>query len=212
MWNWAGVEIFETLDELVHPRHTALLMWDFADGVIGNSFNGESLTRNTARLLEAARRHHVLTLYSRQNDVRWEDAGPALVRARMKQFNIKDLASHPRANVKESPAWEIVHGLEPRESDIVFEKFLPNAFLGTNFEWRLRKHGIKTIVLAGVSVETGIDGTLREALNRGYYAVTVRDCVGTRSEEMYRLALTAMEIFDIYDSSEIIEAWGRSAS
>jgi hypothetical protein len=51
MWNWAGVEIFETLEELVHPRHTALLMWDFADGVIGNSFNAESLTRNTARLL-----------------------------------------------------------------------------------------------------------------------------------------------------------------
>ena len=211
MWHWAGLVVFETLDESVHPNHTALVMWDFAKGVIGGAFNAASLTRNSAALLQAARRHQVLTLYSHQNDMSWEDAGPALVRARMKQFNISDLASHPRSYVKESSSWDLVEAVQHQEGDLVFEKFLPNAFLGTSFEWRLRRHGIKTIVLAGVSLETGIDGTAREALNRGYYAVTVRDCVGTRSEETYHLALDAIEMFDIYDSREIIEAWGQSA-
>ena len=98
--------------------------------------------------------------------------------------------------------------LEPAKDDIVFEKFVPNAFLGTSFEWLLRKHALKTIILAGASLETGIDGTARDALNLGYYTVIVRDCVDSQFKDTYEAALLSLErIFDVVDSSEITREW-----
>ena len=103
MWHWAGTEICETLEELVAPQHTALLLWDCTAGVVGHAFNADTLIANTARLLEAARAHGILTLYSRQNDMTWADLGPAMVRLRMRQFHVTDLASDPRANRRGAP-------------------------------------------------------------------------------------------------------------
>ena len=62
MINWNGMDILETLDELICPDHTALLMWDFAESVIGNSFNADSLVQNAKKLLDAARKNNVLTM------------------------------------------------------------------------------------------------------------------------------------------------------
>lgn len=217
MFHWGSMEIAETLDELVEPRHTALLMWDFARGLVARAFNSESFVANTKNLLDAARQVRVPIFYSRQSDMAWEDVGPGLIRMRMRD-DIK--ARNPSENFKATTppnkkgtaGAEFVEQLKPREEDIVFEKFLPNAFLGTNLEWRLRARGIKTIVLTGISAVTGVDGTAREAINRGYYAVIVRDCVSTTTRERYELAMPAMEkLFDVFDSNEIISSWNRAS-
>jgi ureidoacrylate peracid hydrolase len=105
---------------------------------------------------------------------------------------------------------QLVEAMRPTENEIVFEKFTPNAFLGTSFEWWLRKYSIKTIVLTGVNVATGINNTAREAICRGFYAVIARDCVGTNSPQDYAAAVDYLEkIFDVFDSSAIIESWER---
>jgi nicotinamidase-related amidase len=122
---------------------------------------------------------------------------------------VADIARDPEP--KGFPAKpKLVEAMRPQEDEIVFEKFIPNAFLGTSFEWWLRKYAIKTIVLTGVNVATGINGTAREAISRGFYAIVARDCVGTNSPEDYDAAITYMEkIFDVFDSQEIIESWSR---
>ncbi len=214
MIRWAGMEILETLDELVDPKHTALIMWDFAKRVISNSFNSKSLVQNSVKLLQAARDHNVLTIYSRQNNMHLVgDTGAPAVRMRMKRQNksLADLVNIPPP-VGPFPTPELVAEVDPQEGDIIFEKFTPNAFLGTCFEWWLRKYAIKTIILTGVNVATGINGTAREALNLGYYAVVARDCVGTRSQEDYKVSLASMErMFDVVNSTEIIKSWKRTA-
>ena len=45
MLHWGSVQIAETLEELVDPRYTALLMWDFARGLAARAFNSESSFR-----------------------------------------------------------------------------------------------------------------------------------------------------------------------
>jgi nicotinamidase-related amidase len=213
MRHWAGLELLETLDELVQPGHTALLLWDFARGVVGNCFNKDTLIPNTARLAEAARAHGVPVLWTRQNDMYlMGDTGPAMIRMRMKQWKVADLANVRPGGVRGTPEWEYLPELSPREGDIELEKFFPNAFLGTNFEWRLRKHGTRTIVLAGINVATGVPGTAREAIHRGYYAVVARDCVGGRERD-YARSMPLMEaLLDVYDSAAIIAAWERSGA
>jgi nicotinamidase-related amidase len=109
------------------------------------------------------------------------------------------------------PTPTLVEAVRPRECDIVFEKFTPNAFLGTCFEWWLKKYGIKTIVLAGVNIATGISGTAREAINLGYYAVVAKDCCGTQSQEDWDVAVTSMErLFDVLTADEIVAVWDRA--
>ncbi|HWP58211.1 MAG TPA: cysteine hydrolase [Candidatus Acidoferrales bacterium] len=206
MIRWAGMEILESLDELVSPGHTALLLWDLTGGLATKAFNAKTLAENTKRLLAAARQRGVLTLHARQGSMRWEDQGPAMVRMRMKQYRTRNLAAWRRDGAR--AGW--MRGLKPRSGEIVFEKAFPNAFLGTNFEWWLLRHAIKTIVLAGVSLETGIDGTARTAVDRGFYAVIVKDCVGSRFKDTYEAALGSLErIFDVCSSADIIKAWRK---
>ena len=213
MLQWGSLQIAETLEELVDPHYTALLMWDFARGLVARAFNSESFIQNSKKLLDVARENKIPVFYSRQSDMAWEDIGPGLIRMRLRD----ELKSKPDGgkiatvitpNKKGSTGGEFVEQLKPLDGDIVFEKFLPNAFLGTNLDWRLRSRNIKTLVLTGISAVTGVDGTAREAINRGYYAVIVRDCVSTTTRERYELAMPAMEkLFDIFDSSEIVDAW-----
>jgi|SoiMethySBSTD1v2_1073268.scaffolds.fasta_scaffold594575_2 nicotinamidase-related amidase len=215
MLQWGSLQVAETLEELVDPHYTALLMWDFARGLAARAFNSESFVQNTKRLLDVARENKVPVFYSRQSDMSWEDIGPGLIRMRMRD----ELKSKSEAgkisvitppNKKGTSDGEFVEQLKPLDADVVFEKFLPNAFLGTNLDWRLRSRNIKTLVLTGISAVTGVDGTAREAINRGYYAVIVRDCVSTTTQERYELAMPAMEkLFDIFDSSEIVDAWQK---
>jgi nicotinamidase-related amidase len=213
MQRWAGLEILETLDELVEPRHTALLLWDFAQGVVDNSFNKDTLVANTARLVQAAHEQQVPILHARQNDMYiMGDTGAPTIRMRMKQWKVSDLSDYRPGGTRGTPEWETVEPFQPQDGDITFEKFLPNAFLGTNLEWRLRKLGTKTIIFTGINVATGIPGGAREAINRGYYAVVVRDCVGGRERDYERSVPLMERLLDVYDSSEIIAAWSRATS
>jgi nicotinamidase-related amidase len=212
MISYAGMEILDSLDELVDPKHTALLLWDFAENVVLNRYSTDSLVRNSAKLLAAAREHGVLTIFSHQNNMRIVgDTGAPTVRMRLTRAGraVSDIAREPEP--RGFPAKpQLVEAMRPKENEIVFEKFIPNAFLGTSFEWWLRKYAIKTIILTGVNVATGINGTAREAICRGFYAVIARDCVGTNSPEDYAAAVNYLEkLFDVFDSSAIIDSWSR---
>jgi nicotinamidase-related amidase len=137
--------------------------------------------------------------------VDWQSVGAPMIRMRMKQMRLGDPNTLKIPSAAEA---SFAQGLEPASDDIVFEEFLPNAFLGTSFEWWLRKYQLKTLIIAGASLETGIDGTARDALNLGYYTVIVRDCVGSQFKDTYDAALNSLErIFDIVDSSEIMRQW-----
>lgn len=214
MIRWNGMEILETLDELVDPRHTGLVLWDFAERIVGRSFNAADMIASTGRLLAAARRRDVRTFYALQNNMHLVgDTGAPTVRLRMKRQNkpVAAILDVPPP-VGPAPRDTIVPALLPREGDVMFDKFSPNAFLGTAFEWWLKKFGIKTVVLTGVNVATGISGTAREAINLGYYAVVVRDCVGTPSRQDYDVAMASIErLFDVATADEIIAVWDKGA-
>jgi nicotinamidase-related amidase len=210
VYRWAGVEVLESLDEVVDPKHTALLMWDFSRAVLATCFNAEIAVENAARLVQAARAHGIPTLYARQNDMGPDALGAPMARMRMKQMGLSDPERLPPLGEKGTPGWEIDERLQPAAGDVEFDKFVPNPFDGTTLPWWLQKFGVKTIIVAGAWLETAIDGIVRDAVNRGYYAVVPRDCVGSTSEELYKLTLDVLApSYDVFDSAEIIAAWDR---
>jgi nicotinamidase-related amidase len=208
MIRWAGMEILEQFTEVVDPKHTGLLLWNFSPAAITRCFNSDTVLANTRALVAKAREHGVRLLYSKPGPLDWESVGAPMLRMRLKQLRMANPNASDRLVQNSAEKNAFAEGLEPAKDDIVFEKFAPNAFLGTGFEWWLRKHRLKTLLLAGASLETGIDGTARDALNLGYYTVIVRDCVGSPFRDTYDAALQSLErIFDVVNSSEIIREW-----
>jgi nicotinamidase-related amidase len=208
MIRWAGMEILEQFSEVVDPKHTGLLLWNFSPEAMARCFNGAVVLANARALVTQAREHGVRLLYSQPGPLNWESVGAPMLRMRLKQFRIADANAADWLDQVSATQPSFAEGLEPAKDDIVFEKFLPNAFLGSGFEWWLRKYRLKTLLLAGAFLETGIDGTARDALNLGYYTAIIRDCVGSPFRDTYDAALRSLErIFDVVNSSEIIREW-----
>ena len=208
MIRWAGMEILEQFSEVVDPKHTGLLLWNFSPEAMTRCFNGATVLANARALVTKARDHGVRLLHSKPGPLNWESVGAPMLRMRLKQFRITDANSAGWLDQVSATQPSFAEGLEPAKDDIVFEKFLPNAFLGSGFEWWLRKYRLKTLLLAGAFLETGIDGTARDALNLGYYTAIIRDCVGSPFRDTYDAALRSLErIFDVVDSADIISAW-----
>lgn len=214
MLRWDTLEIAETLDELVDPSSTVLIMWDFAKGLVGRAFNRDSFVTTSAKLVQAARECGVPIFYARQSDVTWPEVGPGLIRMRLRPITTEKIARYQLMSVNRpgTREAEFVEEVAPIEGDVIFNKFMPSGFLGTDLEWRLRARGIKTLVFAGISVATGVDGTAREALHRGYYAVIVRDAVSATNEQRYKNSMAVCEeLHDVFDADEVIGAWRQGS-
>ena len=52
----------------------------------------------------------------------------------------------------------------------------------------MRRRGIKTIVLAGIATNIGVESTARDAYERGYHQVIVEDACSAMSAEMHEFA------------------------
>jgi nicotinamidase-related amidase len=209
MFEIGGKQIFATLAELVHPRHSALLLWDMENAIAPNAFNYRDILANLKMIAAAARAAGVPVFYSVQTpfDLLTEEAG-VWVRLRMKRAKAADPGELLKE--KEDPRGrEIVDELKPQAQDRVFQKRRPDGFVGTDFDLMLRSNSVRTVLIGGVATEGGVEGTARSARNLGYDVVILKDCVGSRSRELHELALKLMEQthFDIASSGEVAALW-----
>lgn len=70
---------------------------------------------------------------------------------------------------------EIVPELSPESNEIVLSKPASGIFTGTGLDEILRNLGIRTLILAGISFDGAIEGSLRSASDRGYQILLVPD-------------------------------------
>jgi nicotinamidase-related amidase len=71
--------------------------------------------------------------------------------------------------------WQIHPDLTPRESDVVIQKWTPDAFYRTSLQEELTRGGIKQVILTGMQTEYCIDTTCRHAFALDYQVILVRD-------------------------------------
>jgi nicotinamidase-related amidase len=83
-----------------------------------------------------------------------------------------------------------------------------SAFYGTELDLQLRRRGIDTIVLGGISTSIGVDTTAREAFQLGYQQIFAEDAMAALSEEehLYTLKHIFPRIGRIRKSEEIMRA------
>ena len=100
-------------------------------------------------------------------------------------------ADNPRPPFTITPEWtELVPELNHQASDVVVTKHQPNAFYCTDLEVHLTRRGIRTIVLAGIATNLGVEATARAAFERGYEQIFVSDALTARAEILHVHSVT----------------------
>jgi nicotinamidase-related amidase len=210
MIEFEGRKIPNELSEIVDPSHTVLLVWDMQNDQAGGAFNKEALIRNAPPLIAAAAEARVKTIYTRQTPFLWKDESPTWIRRGMKDQKVDHPSKLKPRRLYGSFGWHIMEPFKPGENDVVIDKRRPTMFIGNEFETILSNHRATTIVMIGCTTDGGVEATVRDGFNRGYFMVVARDCVGTYTEEGHNAALKRMERFgDIVEAKELIQIWQR---
>jgi len=208
----AGRKIADTLEEIIDPKSSALLLWDMEYGIAPNAFNFSDIVSRLKELSEMARSVGVPVFYSQQIgfDLEREEAD-VWVRVRMKRAN----KTTQRANMPTGKKrHDIIDELAPQPGDVVLRKRRPDGFIGTDLDLLFRNKGIRTVLIGGVATEGGVEGTARTGRNLGYNIVILKDCVGSRNRDLHETALKLMEgtYFDIATAEEVTQIWMRAPS
>ncbi|MFD0697878.1 hydrolase [Paenibacillus sp. GCM10027628] len=82
------------------------------------------------------------------------------------------------------------------------------AFYGTDLDLQLRRRGIDTIVLCGISTSIGVDTTAREAFQHGYHQVFVEEAMTAMAKEEHDYVVSSIfpKIGKIRTTDEVVAA------
>ena len=102
-----------------------------------------------------------------------------------------DLLPHMRGfaeaigNTRGRPEHEVLDALSPAPGEPVINKTTMSAFHSSGFERLLRAWGVEQLLLAGVSTNSCVEGTARDAADRGYRCLLVEDGCGAASPRLH---------------------------
>jgi biuret amidohydrolase len=178
-----GLEIFSTLDEFVHPHRTALLVYDMQVGIVPQIPDGPAILSKVQSLLKATRKAGIRTIFTRHMSLPPEMMGAFQYRMAMAWQRKQNPAEVSSPFLRDSPAFHLVPELQPLPSEAIFDKLSMSAFEGTPLQFTLRDCGIRSLILAGIALEIGIEPTCRQAADLGIIPILVRDACGAGNSE-----------------------------
>ena len=204
------------------PQSTALMIIDMQRDFVEPGGFGEALGNDvsilrstiapTKAVLEMARKLELLVIHTREGhrpDL--ADCPPTKIVRGRGDKRIGDAGPMGRILVRGERGHDIVPELYPKPGEIVLDKPGKGAFYATDLELMLRNHGIKSLIVCGVTTEVCVNTTVREANDRGFECVVLSDCVGSYFPEFQKAALAMIKaqggIFGwVSDSKRALEA------
>jgi len=164
------------------PRTTALVLIDLQKGIIARPVaphSGPDVLKTSMELAD-----------------RFRSAGAPVILVNVAWSpDFKDALRQPVDEPMTPPPggfppdfWELADGLA-KPGDLRITKRQWGAFHGTELDLQLRRRGIQTIVLGGISTNIGVESTARQAWEHGYAIVLAEDASSSQSAEMHDFAI-----------------------
>jgi biuret amidohydrolase len=105
---------------------------------------------------------------------------------------------------------DFVDELRPERGELVIDKSGFGAFHATDLRERLGIRGITHLLITGVTTQCCVFSTLREAVDRGYYCLTIRDGTAAFEPDLHeatmRMIASEGHLFGwISDSTRLLE-------
>ena len=133
-----GLPIPTSLVEACDASRTALLIYDMQVDICRQVPRGHAISAACVRLRDRCREAGVLVAYSRHLSLPLSWMGAFQIRMAMAWQRTDDPASLKPWFLRDTPGFEIVPELAPREDEFVFDKLAMSAFEGTPLEFALR--------------------------------------------------------------------------
>lgn len=206
-----GLDIPTTLDELLDPATTALLIYDVQVGIVSQIADGSALVKRVSRLLDAARAAGVRTFFTRHLSLPTRLMGVVQYRTAMAWQHVDEPSAVKPWFLRDSPGFAIVPELIPSEDEAVFDKITMSAFEGTPLSIALRDCGVRSVVMCGIALEIGIDPTARHAADLGIVPIIVRDACGHGNADAAERTLTQLTFLgdtQVVDVATVTSRWG----
>jgi nicotinamidase-related amidase len=159
------------------PKTTALVVIDLQIGIVDMPTVPHAVADVVTRADSIAKRfreHQALVVLVHV------DTGPS------GELFPRPITDVERPKMTPSPNWSaIVSELGPETGDVVVTKHQPSAFFGTDLEVQLRRRGMQTIVLCGISTNVGVEATARTGFEHGFNLVFVEDAMAARDADLH---------------------------
>lgn len=207
-----GKEIPTSLEELLTPERTALLVIDVQNDYAKE--NGKLLypktIRNLKSVIDKARKVGVLIIYVQDTLIPGRVSDSA---AWVRHYMIgrgKDADEIGTYAVEGSFGHEVIDEIRPLPHEIMVKKFRSSAFVGTGLDLLLRSNNIRNVVVSGLVTEGCVESTCRDASNE-YFVLVIRDCVDSRRKDLREACLKIMEHrYDVVTSEQVLKVWQSS--
>lgn len=201
------------LRALVAPAHTALVLQEVQNGVVGSpsalpalaeAAAAVDLVGNCARLAAAARTVGITVVHCTAET---RDDG------RGGNHNARLFAGVKKSPVRLTPgsaAVQVPDEIGVDERDIVLPRYHGlGPMTGTQLDSVLRNLGATTIVGVGVSVNIGMTNFAFDAVNRGYQIVMPRDAVAGVPADYAQAVIdnTLSLVATITTTADVLAAW-----
>lgn len=166
----------------LNPSRTALVVIDLQEGILpfaGGPYTAQDVVARSAKLAEKFRANGSPVIMVR---VGWSnDFAEALK---------QPVDAQAGAHALPENWWQYPAALGKKESDLEVTKRQWGAFYGTDLELQLRRRGIDTIVLTGISTNIGVESTARNAWELGFNLVVVEDACAAADAAQHKGSMT----------------------
>ena len=164
----------------LRAAETALVLIDLEQGIVGRDLAphaAKDVVSRCAQLAKATRAAGGMVVYVH---VLLHEIARAL----------SDSPMMPAGAPPPPPAMsELVPEAGFEAGDVLITKRQWGAFHGTPLDQLLRRRGIKTVVMAGIATNFGVESTARAAVEHGYALVFAEDAMSTMSAELHTFAV-----------------------
>jgi nicotinamidase-related amidase len=185
----------------LNAKETALVLIDLQNGIVGRQlapYSGTDVVAAGAKLANAVRSAGGAVVYVHVlvNEVLPLNADKSMPRP-------KEPFPPEASDLVESAGYQ-------NEKDVLITKRQWDAFYATNLDQVLRRRGVKTVILAGIATNFGVESTARSAQARGYDLVFAEDAMTTMAAEMHTFAVETLFpiIGRVRKTDEIVQALG----
>ena len=200
------------IKDLVDPGHTALLLVECQNGVIGENSSfpalaevSKNIVPNLGKLAKAARNSKIRVIH-----------GLAMIRddGWGSNNNARLFGAARHSPVRQLPDTEAVEPIQEigfdKEADILLPRFhglSPSS--GTELDALLRNEGIHTVVVCGVSLNVAIQNCVFDLINNSYQVVVPVDAVeGVPSEYGKAITENTLAVLaTLTDVESLIKVW-----
>lgn len=188
-------------NEFINAEKSALVLIDLQNGIAARElspspYTSEEVIKNASKLVNTFSEKRAFIVLVRVSTVDGKDM-------------VKPKIDLKATGTKYPEGWDnLVPEIADTKNAHIITKRQWGAFYGTDLDLQLRRRGIDTIILGGISTNIGVDTTAREAYQHGYNQIFAEDVMTavTKEEHDYVCKYIFPRIGKIRTTKEIVSS------